>query len=249
MRPLQRTRLVLPLLLAASALGTLPVAAQAAGTQGSGRSTTEVRAVAEFQAIALRGAIDLDLKQGSPTSVQVQADDNLLPLLESVVEPGRDGAVLHLRWKSGERISTRSPARVSVTVPELKSIAAAGAGDIRIDSFKTPSFKLSISGSGDARMAGLQTDDLTVGIAGSGDVRGTGQAAKLSLSISGSGDVKLGELRADEVTVRIAGSGDAEVNAQKTLQVSIAGSGDVLYSGEAVLKSSVAGSGSVRKKP
>ena len=234
--------------LVAATLGLLPVLAAAAGVTGSGTSATEARAIGGFQAIALRGSIDLEVRQGEATSVQVQTDDNLLPYLETAVEPGASGPVLHVRWQSGTSITTRSRTRVTVVMPALSAIAGAGSGDIRVESFSTPSLKLSLAGSGDALLAGLRTDALSLSIAGNADVKGSGRAAKLSITISGSGDVELGELVAEEVSVRIAGSGDAEVHAQKSLDVSIAGSGDVVYRGDAALKSSVAGSGTIRRK-
>ena len=231
------------------ALALLPMQAQAWGaTQGSGRGATESRTVAEFQAVALAGDMDLIVRQGSSTAVQVEADDNLLPLLETVVE-NRDGAAtLTIRWRKGEQIHTRSKTRVSLVTPRLTVLSLAGSGDAKLETFKTPSLKLSMSGSGDAQLNNLSTDELTIGMAGSGDVSGSGTAAKLSVSMAGSGDVSLKGLRADEVSVRIAGSGDASVNAQKTLDVGIAGSGDVVYVGDAAVKSRVAGSGGVVRR-
>lgn len=217
-------------------------------TFGSGHSASEPRSVADFQAIALEGSMDLTVRQGAQTAVQVQADDNLLPLLETVVEAGSHGATLQVRWKKGANLHTRAKVRVSVVTPKLAALAASGAGDIRIESFTTPALQLSLSGSGDVRLQNLSTDELGVRIAGSGDVGGNGKASRVRISISGSGDVSLQDLQADDVSVRIAGSGDAAVNAQKTLDVSIAGSGDVRYRGTPSLKSSVAGSGSVSHK-
>jgi Putative auto-transporter adhesin, head GIN domain len=226
---------------------TLAGAASLAATQGSGTSATENRSVAEFQAVALAGSMDLVVRQGAQ-AVQVQADDNLLPLLETVVEEGSNGATLHVRWKKGQSLHTRAKVLVTVTVPRLSALGVDGSGDIRLDTFTTPALKLSLSGSGDARLDGLTTDDLGIRISGSGDVSAKGTAARLSVSIAGSGDVRLTDLRSDDVSVKIAGSGDAAVNAQKTLSVSIAGSGDVTYTGNAAVKSSVAGSGSVTKR-
>lgn len=238
--------------LATATLGLLtglsPGLAAAASVAGSGTVATESRPTGAFQAIALRGSIDLDVRQGDAISVQVQADDNLLPYLETVVEPGASGPVLHVRWKSGHSITTRSKTRVAVVMPALNAIAGAGSGDIRVEAFRTPRLKLSLAGSGDALLAGLQTDELNLSIAGNADVKGSGRAARLGITISGSGDVALGEMAAEDVSVRIAGSGDAEVQAQKTLSVNIAGSGDVVYRGDAVLSSSVAGSGTIRRK-
>ncbi|MBX3637642.1 MAG: DUF2807 domain-containing protein [Rubrivivax sp.] len=229
------------------ALAAQPQAVQAR-TVGSGNVATDTRSVGEFQAVAQQGSIDVTVRQGATPSVTVSADDNLLPLVETVVESGRNGATLVVRVKRGERISTRNKLAVEIVTPKLVALASAGNGDLRVENFQTPSLKLAISGSSDARLNGLTADELGISISGSGDVRGSGQAGKLTISIAGSGDVKLPDLRADEVQVTIAGSGDAEVHAAKTLKVRIAGSGDVVYSGDATPDTSVAGSGSVRRK-
>jgi len=222
----------------------VPQPSQAATITGSGRSASETRSVADFTRIAISGSMNLSVSQGDKTRVVLQADDNLLPMIETVVDGGR----LEIRFKRGESYSTRSSVNITVVTPRLTGLSAAGSGDIKLDTLNTPSLKIGISGSGNAVLLALTTEDLAVTVSGSGDVRGTGKAAKLKVSIAGSGDVRLGEVKADDVTVSIAGSGDATVNAQKTLNVSIAGSGDVVYSGEAAVKSSVAGSGSVKKR-
>jgi hypothetical protein len=235
--------------LAALALAPLwlPLPALAA-TLGSGRAASELRPVPEFQAIALAGSMDLSVRQGVQPSVQVQADDNLLPLLETVVEHGSHGPTLQVRWKKGQDLSTRSRVTVKVVVPRLAALSAAGAGDLRVENFTTPALKVSLVGAGDLRLDGLETDELAVTLSGSGDVGGSGKATHLKVSIAGSGDVHLGDLRAQDVVVSIAGSGDAAVNAQRSLDVRIAGSGDVTYSGNATLKSAVAGSGSISRR-
>jgi carbon monoxide dehydrogenase subunit G len=215
---------------------------------GSGSAATEARSVPAFQAIATAGDIHLKVRQAAREAVEVRTDDNLLPLLETVVEPEGDTATLKVRWKRGVNVRPRTETIVTVDVVTLRAIASSGSGRVTVEPLSTPSLKLSLSGSGDARLSGLQAGEFVVSIAGSGDVRGDGKADRLRLSIAGSGDVKLADLRADEVSVSIAGSGDAAVNAQKTLKVSIAGSGDVTYTGDAAVSSSIAGSGHVRKK-
>lgn len=235
--------------LACVAALTLVVLPAQAATTGSGRAATESRAVSDFEAISLSGSIDLIVRQGSKESVEVSADDNLLPLLETVVETGSSGKTLMVRFKRGERVWTKAPVKVTVQVVRLVGLASAGSGNLVVEALKTPSLKLAISGASDARFSELSTDTLEVRVAGSGDVQANGQARQVKVSIAGSGDVKLASLAADDVTVSIAGSGDAAVLANKSLRVSIAGSGDVQYSGTATdVSSSVAGSGSVKKK-
>ena len=228
-------------------MALLPLASHAASTKGSGNLASDNRSLAEFQAIALKGSMDLVVKQGAQ-SVQVQADDNLLPLIETVVETTGQGMTLVVRVKRGESLSTRNKLLVTVSVPKLSAVAAEGAGDIRVEAFNAPALKLAISGSGDARLQKLTAGELGISISGSGDVSGDGSAGKIKVSIAGSGDVRLGDLKADDVTVSIAGSGDAAVHANKSLSVSIAGSGDVSYTGNPSVKSTVAGSGSVTRK-
>lgn len=226
-----------------------PALAWGSGITGSGKVATETRSVGEFHGVSANGSIDLIVRQGPQAPVEVKADDNLLPIIETVVESGRNGPVLVVRTKKGQSYNTRSPVVVTVTIPKLTVVSVAGSGDARIEPFTTSgTTRLSVAGSGSIDMANLSADEIAASIAGSGDIGGAGKAGRLEISIAGSGDVKLGGLRADEVKVGISGSGDAEVQAHKTLEVRIAGSGDVVYSGDAMVKSSVAGSGSVRKR-
>lgn len=231
------------------AVGLQASAPAQALTTGSGKSVTESRSVADFDAIALSGAFQVEVRQSGKEAVSVTADDNLLALIETVVENGRNGRTLHIRPKRGESWRTRSEIRIAVDVARLSSISNAGSGRVQVEPLKTPGLKLSIAGSADTLLRGLQTDSLQVSVAGSGDVKGSGSATRLRLSIAGSGDAALAELSADEVSISIAGSGNATVTANKSLTATIAGSGDVRYRGSAAdLKTTVMGSGTVRKE-
>ena len=225
MSTLMRAALALPALLI---LALLPPAEAFASTTGSGNVATETRNVASFQAISVSGAIHVLVKQGSTQSLQVSADDKLLPLLETIVEASSEGATLKVGWKKSSQSLPRGRVQISVVLPQLSTVSTAGAGEIRVESFSTPALRLVVAGAGDIRVQGLSTDELAVSVSGAGDVAASGSATR--------------------VKIRIAGSGDAVVNAEKQLDVRIAGSGDVSYSGAATLKTSVAGSGSVKKR-
>jgi hypothetical protein len=215
----------------------------------AGKIVTETRAVSDFEAIAQSGSIDIVVRQGASEGVEVQAEDTLLPLIETVVEPGSAGRTLNIRIKRGEHIYSRKPIKVTVNVIRLTSVATAGSGDVVIEALKTPSLKLALAGASDARLHSLATDSFEIRISGSGDVAASGNARQLKLSIAGSGDADLADLAADDVSVRIAGSGDAKVTANKALEVSVAGSGDVSYGGAVTaVKTSVAGSGSIQRR-
>lgn len=225
------------------AITAWPGAAQAADrVVGNGEAATEQRSPGDFDSIQTHG-FKVSVQQGSTPSVSISADSNLLPLLETVVE----GRHLVLRWKRGVSLQTRVPPTVQVTAVQLRALSVQGSGDILADGLKVAQLRVQVSGSGDVRLSALTADELAVDVAGSGNVVAAGQASALRVKIAGSGDVKAAGLRADEVRVAIAGSGDADVQAQRTLDISIAGSGDVRHTGNATVNTKVAGSGSVKK--
>lgn len=235
----------MPLALLVPLLAAGPPARAAEVVVGDGKAGSDVRGVGEFNSLAVSGGLSLKVRQGSPASVVVRGDSNLLPWVETVVEGDRS---LQLRLKRGASVRTTLDLVVEVIAPQVHAVSGAGSGDIQIDTMKVPRLALSIKGSGDLRAKALDTDDLTVGIAGSGDLQLAGRAPRLTIEVSGSGNIDAGDLRGEDVTVGIAGSGNATVHATRKLVASIAGSGDVRYSGEPSIQRSIAGSGSVRRR-
>ena len=245
--PHARRRPFASIALGACIAAALPAAY--AATTGSGQASSESRSVGRFQAITLRGAIDLVVRQGASESVTVRGDDNLLPSVQTVVEGTGDARSLHIQIKPGESLRTKTPIVVTVDVVRLDALASAGTGNITLKALRMPALSLSISGSSNAKLQQLDTDRLRIDIAGSGDVQASGRATRLDIAIAGSGDVRTRDLNAAEVSVAIAGSGDASVTAQKSLSVSIAGSGDVDYAGGASqVSKSIVGSGTLRAR-
>ena len=249
---LHTTRPVLPLAaLFATAALVLSFAAPAlafGGVTGSGKIQTETRAAGSFQAISLKTSAKLVLRQGSREGVELRADDNILPLIETRIVDGAGGPTLEIRSRDGARYSTKTTPVITVDLITLSGLSVSGSGDVTSDGLKSPALKIAISGAGDIRLDRLAIDDLGIKVTGSGDIHFSGRTTKLAVAIAGSGDVDTAGLEADDVSISISGSGGANVNARKALTVSIAGSGDVVYSGDAVPKTSIAGSGTVKKK-
>jgi len=211
---------------------------------GSGKVQTETREVSGFQGVALSGSMKVVLRQGSREGVELSADNNVLPLIETRVKNG----TLHIGPVKGANYSTRTPVVVMVDLVTLRDLAVSGSGDVTAQGLKASGLDVAIGGSGSVHLPGLQARSLSVAIGGSGDFDASGRTDKAKVSIGGSGTVRADSLEADEVSVAIGGSGDARIKANRTLDVSVAGSGDVVYSGDAVVKTSMVGSGSVRKR-
>lgn len=214
------------------------------GTTGSGKLQAESRVLTGFQAITVSGSINVVLRQGNREGIEVSADNNLLPLIETQVENG----TLRIRPKAGASYLTRNPVQVSVDLITLKSLSVGGSGEVSARGLKADKIDVTIGGSGGVKFADLQTRALELAIGGSGSFSAKGRADKLDLSVGGSGGVLADALDADDVSITIGGSGGAVVKANRRLDVAIAGSGSVVYSGEAVVSKSIAGSGRVMKR-
>lgn len=211
--------------------------------QGSGKLATEKRAVSGFNEVALDISGKLEVIQGNTEGVTIEADDNLLPHIETVVENGR----LKIRLAKKGSYSSRNTIKVTVNARSIEGLSVSGSGDIYANGLKTLKLRTRVAGSGNISIKALQVDDLSVAISGSGNFVADGAANSMEGTIAGSGDLKASGLSAKKVKISIAGSGDAALWVRETLQVSVAGSGDVKFYGEGNLtKSSIAGSGSVR---
>ena len=208
--------------LAVAALGLCASAAVAETISGSGRTVAQDRPARDFSGISIGIPARVEVVQGDSEGLRISADDNVLPVIESVVERG----VLRLRLREGVRLR-EAKIRVAVNVRTLQSIGISGSADVHAPSLTAAKLGLSISGSGDMEVGG--------------------KADEVEVRISGSGDVKAAKLAAQRASVSISGSGDAIVWAREALRVRVAGSGDVAYYGDPQVRKSVAGSGSVRR--
>lgn len=215
--------------------------------KGDGDVTTEARTPGAFDGVGLAGGFHVIVRQGSSNKVEVKADKNLMPYIETRVVDSGKGRTLEIGPKKGVNLDTSNTPSFVVEVPSLRAVSVAGSGTIKVEAMKTGGVDAAIAGSGDIHFAGLDAERLGMKVSGSGDIVAAGRAGSAQVSIAGSGDVKAAELAAEEVKVSIAGSGDAQVQATKRLNVSIAGSGDVKYVGSPEISSSVAGSGKVRR--
>ena len=210
---------------------------------GSGTIKTEARSVSGFTGISLAVPATADIVQGTSEGISIETDDNILPLIETVV----DGGHLKIHFKDRNMSVSTKTLKMTINVKTIDSLSVAGSGDLRAAKLQAAKLKTSIAGSGDVRIASLDADTLTLSIAGSGDFSAGGKANTVEAKIAGSGDIKIEKLAANDVKLSIAGSGDAKVWAKDTLKVSVAGSGDVAYYGDAKVTQSVAGSGSVKR--
>lgn len=212
--------------------------------KGSGHVSKQARQVAHFTGLALSVPGDVELHTGTAEGVSIEADDNLLPLIETVVENG----TLKIRPVHDNMQLRPHTLHITVNAREIDQLKLGGSGSINADDLRARKLEMSLGGSGSIKARSLQADEVEVHVAGSGDLSAAGgTAGRLEVKLAGSGDVNLGKVKAGDVKVQGAGSGNTTVWAVNTLSAKLAGSGDVDYYGDPRVTRTVVGSSDVRR--
>jgi hypothetical protein len=195
-------------------------------TQGSGNVTKESRTVTGFTGVEIASSAEVTINIGESESVVVEADDNILPFIQTNVR----GSTLFIETRPTTSINPTTRVRVAIMMKSLE--------------------KASITGSGDMTIDGLKGQSVTFSLPGSGNISAAGTADSVNVTLGGSGNILCGNLQARSVTVKLPGSGNVTVYASEHLVANIPGSGNIQYRGGATsVEKNVTGSGSINPIP
>lgn len=215
------------------------------GVKGSGVRKSEPRQVAEFHGVEARDSLKVLVTQGTPASVKVEADDNLLSILTTEVKDG----VLVLDVNSS--YTADNPIKVEVTVPAVDSLALGGSGSLEVQGeLEAKDLGVAVGGSGVLTAKG-KFENVRFDLGGTGRVIVGGTTINESITMGGSGTMNTSELQATgKCDVTVAGSGQASVWADGPLSITIAGSGTVTHRGNTQNpQTQITGTGKVVKAP
>lgn len=211
--------------------------------QGSGNVTSESRSVHDFNRVELVGIGTLTITQGAAEALTVQAEDNLLPHIGSVVQ----GSTLTLAPTPGTNIVPTKPIVYDLTVKQLRAIDVSGAGDVTAPGLSADQLDLSVSGAGRLATERLTSSSLTVHLSGSSTVTASGQASRQTVSISGACRYAASDLASQEATVDISGASTSAVKVSDHLKATVSGASHVTYTGSPTVQQDVSGVGSVTR--
>lgn len=193
------------------------------GVRGSGNVVTETRDLSGFDSVEAGGVFQIEITSGKDFRVEVEADDNLLPLIRTEVDGDR------LVISTEKRISSKNGLKVRVFMPVVNAIETSGAANVTAADLKGSSITLSASGASKIAAAG-QADEITVELSG---------ASKLNAS----------ELKVTNATIDSSGASSADVNVSGDLVSDLSGASRVAYSGSpANVKTHKTGASSVSAK-
>src|SRR6266850_3654482 len=110
------------------------------GIAGTGVRKTEKRELKSFNAIDTTGAYELDITCQKPASVEIEADNNILPLIKTEV---RDGILF---VSNDQQYHSSKPTKLRITLPELNSVSSHGAGQIKIADANSSDLRIDSTG-------------------------------------------------------------------------------------------------------
>lgn len=214
------------------------------GVRGEGPMKTETRNQTGFHGVEMDISGEVEVSVSDHYSIEVTAQENLLPLLKTLVT---DDGVLHIYFD--ERVSNSENLKIKVSAPAYDVLSLGGSGMIKVVTpVKSEKLSLDLAGSGDIVLTQAEADSISGDIAGSGSIQLNGKVNHADFQIAGSGDVRAKDLAINNCKAEISGSGSVTVGeVSQSLKAEVSGSGDVRYSGTPSVQSDVSGSGSVEK--
>jgi|CXWL01.1.fsa_nt_gi HSP20 family molecular chaperone IbpA len=193
------------------------------GVRGSGNMATEKRDLSDFHSVDVSGVFQVEIAAQTEFSVEVEADDNLLPLIETKIRNG----VLHI--ETTRKVKTENPLRIRISAPNIEKIESSGATTVSL--------------------TGLSNEGLEVDSSGASKVKISGETARLNIDVSGATKVDAEGLTAENATVEASGASHVNVNVTGNLRTDASGASKITYTGspkDVVKKASGASSVSPR---
>lgn len=194
---------------------------------GSGNVTSRDIAVGSFSQLNVSGAFNLILAQGAKEAVKVEADDNLLEL----IEVNNSGSDLTLSMKKNVNIKSSKKMNVYITFKQLKGLDLKTVGnvtttgtlnfdDLQMHNKSVGNVDLKLS----ARSLNLENKSV-------GNLELEGKADNAVIRNKSVGNFRAAGFVVQTMEIDNTGIGNAEVNAEKSLKLKSSGLGKVKNKG------------------
>ena len=252
---------ILALSALACQLGGIPTSRRTT-ISGSGDRIDETRPVSGFTGVELATPGTLTIVVGEKEELRIEAEDNLIPYIETGVRSGR----LTIKTREGVNLRNTQPLRYYLTVKDLDTIVISSSGDIEAPDLEAERFSVAIRSSGNLDIGDLAADALTVKLSSSGDMRmgmlnagilkveinssgnldiAGGEVQRQDIAINSSGDYAAQDLKSAEAEVRLRSNGSATIRVRDHLKTRLSSSGDLRFFGNPKVDAMTTSSGDV----
>ena len=196
--------------------------------RGSGRVGTETRQASGFDEIEVCCGMQLILSQGQTESLEIEAEDNILPEIVSEVIGSR--LSVHFDNPGGlKSYRLNSPVRITVSAIEIRGLGVSGGGSLEAGPVGSDQVSLDLSGGSRAELDALAAGNLEVEVSGGGRFSAQDlQVGSLMLDLSGGSRASIQAFRGESLELEVTGGGDVDV-AGSVIEQTISLSGGVDY--------------------
>jgi hypothetical protein len=213
-------------------------------TSGSGNIVTEKRTVGQFTGLNVSNAFEVEVKIGPVQEVTVEADDNLIKYVRTEVS----GNTLKIRTEDLNNLNN-AHLKVHITTPELKSVTASAAAEVKVLDLVKGAGTLNFDASSAAEIeAEVDAPEVNAGASSGSSVRLSGKTKNYKAEASSGSSIKTKDLLAENTNISVSSGADADVYASVSLVADASSGGDINYHGAASVKQSTSSGGSVNKR-
>ncbi len=210
--------------------------------RGTGDMTSETREIANVTAVDLNGIGNVIVDYGEKEALRIEAEQNLLPYLESNVEGGK----LTLKARDGVNIVPTQAIFYYLTVRKLDEARMSGLGNIDVPRLEGTQVEIRLSGAGDIHVGEVYAKKLDVLFNGLGNLTiDGGQVSASNIEMKGAGSYNARQMASEVVTIDVSGMGSAGIWARDALDATISGGGTVQYEGKPTVTQQITGVGKV----
>lgn len=175
------------------------------GIRGSGNVVTETRNVPKFTGVDFGGAMNVDIIAQRSQNVEIETDDNLVPLITTEVH----GETLYIT--NTQKINWNSRVKVRINVEDLES--------------------LNVSGASKASATAIKSENFKIGVSGASKVTLDGEATSLNADSSGASKIDAENFRVVNAKADASGASKITVFASDSIDANASGASKVSYAG------------------
>lgn len=237
-----------------------------APVQGSGNVISETREVSDFEEVEVCCGMQLVLKQGDETQLTLEADDNILPQIETAVRSG----TLTVRFRTNVtflNFRLSQPATVYLQMPTIHGVTISGGGSLETERIETDRVTLEFSGGSHGMIGDLQAESVDLLASGGSQVEvDTVDADTLDVEVSGGGRTTINggtvtnqrvvasggsrylaaAVEGETAKLEVSGGGEANVWVTESLDVEASGGSTVEYRGSPTIDQQLSGGSELR---
>lgn len=210
---------------------------------GSGNIISESKDLSAFHGVEASGPFSVEIRQGEPQKVTVEADDNLMKYVNLKV---RDN-ILEASIKHGS--FTDAHFKLLITVPVVDNLSATSAADIEIFGMLTDQNKIKLTASSAGSIHGQVDAPAVMASSSSGsEITVSGNTKKITAEASSGASVKANQLLSEQADAQASSGASIHVHASVSLNARASSGGNVSYRGGAAVTKTESSGGEVEKE-